>query len=100
MQEAEKTDDASKRAKLAVERRYDDEVIERITKAAYGIEATFACGGSVTCSQPVQITFNESDSTTKKVGLLKLSAMLASMVVFQVWTEDCSSVASGYLQRL
>ena len=35
-------------------------VLERIKSAADGLKATFACGGSVECSQPVRIFFWET----------------------------------------
>ena len=53
----------SKRTKL-LEAQCTDALLERIKEAAKGLEATFACGGSVRCSQPVRIFFSENGSKT------------------------------------
>lgn len=80
----------------------DDEMLKRITDAAYGIEANFACGGSVTCTQPVQIVFKEPDSTNKKAGPLRLSSTLALMLsvkhglrVIAVWLATAFNINKG-----
>ena len=53
----------SKRAKL-LEAQCFDAVLERIKEATKDLEATFACGGSVKCSQPVRIFFSKDGSRT------------------------------------
>ena len=41
-----------------------DAVLERIKEAAKGLQATFACGGAVKCSQPMQIYYGRQTADT------------------------------------
>ena len=58
-------------------------LLDRIKEAANGLEATFACGGSVKCSRPIQVLFWEDGATPQS----------------QVCTQqDSSSFGGAFLQ--
>lgn len=50
-------------------------VLGRIKQAADGLKAAFACGGSVKCSQPIQIVFREGSTSSQVQSSMAQSSL-------------------------